>query len=357
MTQDEEKGGLISAFKQAQLRYRRRGGEPEYDGDLTELIDFCNNNDDRIMPLALPDNHTVHVKLYSGPIFGLKPFPGFLFAPQALSSEIQTVLAFRAVSEFCEPPHATNIDLVAPKRNEESNMNQSMWTLWKEQRIFEKSKEGTQWDNGATKLKKYRCFDKLSWATMGYQYDWTSRSYHEGCKSEMPHFLQSITEIFARASLLLNNSPTLGYTASATIVNFYSSKSLMGGHRDDLEKALDKPIVSISLGCAAIFLLGGLTKDETPVVPILVRPGDVMVLGGKSRLAYHSMARVIPSTVKLPKVPEFYFASNSQVSFTDDLLLIEQAKLDEMSELDKQALELFLSLYRININVRQVYAD
>ena len=62
----------------------------------------------------------------------------------------------------------------------------------------------------------------------------------------------------------------------------------MGGHRDDLELDFTQPVVSISLGLPAIFLLGGDTKDCEPVVPILVRPGDVYLLAGDSRLCFLS---------------------------------------------------------------------
>ena len=46
----------------------------------------------------------------------------------------------------------------------------------------------------------------------------------------------------------------------------------MGGHRDDLEVALDKPIVSWSMGRPAVFLLGGLNKEDADrIFPILTR--------------------------------------------------------------------------------------
>eukprot|EP00957_Ditylum_brightwellii_P174320 13271547-Ditylum_brightwellii.AAC.1 len=66
----------------------------------------------------------------------------------------------------------------------------------------------------------------------------------------------------------------------------------MGGHRDDLEYDFSKPVISISLGLPSIFLLGGKDRNNY-AVPILVRPGDVMVLGGDCRLHYHGMARVV----------------------------------------------------------------
>ena len=45
----------------------------------------------------------------------------------------------------------------------------------------------------------------------------------------------------------------------------------MGPHRDDSEHAVSKPIVSVSMGRPAVFLLGGTTKDD-PVVDEVGEP-------------------------------------------------------------------------------------
>jgi alkylated DNA repair protein (DNA oxidative demethylase) len=52
------------------------------------------------------------------------------------------------------------------------------------------------------------------------------------------------------------------------------------------EKNLDAPIISISLGCPGIFLLGGLKRSDA-VKEILLKPGDVLVMSGKSRMKFH----------------------------------------------------------------------
>ena len=49
----------------------------------------------------------------------------------------------------------------------------------------------------------------------------------------------------------------------------------MGAHLDDAELTKVKPIVSISLGNAAVFLLGGRTKETKPVA-LFLRSGDCM---------------------------------------------------------------------------------
>ena len=41
------------------------------------------------------------------------------------------------------------------------------------------------------------------------------------------------------------------------LVNYYREGDTLGGHQDDVERDKEAPIVAISLGCTAIFLLGG----------------------------------------------------------------------------------------------------
>lgn len=62
----------------------------------------------------------------------------------------------------------------------------------------------------------------------------------------------------------------------------------MGLHQDRDERDLRQPIVSISLGLPATFLLGGLQR-AAPVQRIALVHGDVLVWGGPARLRYHGV--------------------------------------------------------------------
>lgn len=46
------------------------------------------------------------------------------------------------------------------------------------------------------------------------------------------------------------------------LVNYYRQGNTLGGHKDDVEQDKTTPIVALSLGCDAIFLLGG--RDLSP---------------------------------------------------------------------------------------------
>ena len=83
------------------------------------------------------------------------------------------------------------------------------------------------------------------------------------------------------------------------IMNFYSSDAKMGVHQDKDERpetiATGIPIVSVSLGDAARFVIGGLSRRD-PTQPLILRSGDVLVMGGPSRLRYHGVTRILPGT-------------------------------------------------------------
>jgi alkylated DNA repair protein (DNA oxidative demethylase) len=77
----------------------------------------------------------------------------------------------------------------------------------------------------------------------------------------------------------------------ACLVNRYAPGARLTLHQDKDELDLEAPIVSVSLGVPAVFLLGGLTRKERPQrVP--VQHGDVVVWGGPSRLRYHGVRAV-----------------------------------------------------------------
>lgn len=84
----------------------------------------------------------------------------------------------------------------------------------------------------------------------------------------------------------------------ACLVNYYGGKAKLGLHRDEDETDFSAPIVSISLGDSAVFRLGGLAR-RAPVQKLTLASGDVLVMGGESRLRYHGIDRLLPGTSDL----------------------------------------------------------
>lgn len=86
----------------------------------------------------------------------------------------------------------------------------------------------------------------------------------------------------------------------ACLVNFYAQDAKMGLHQDRDEMDFAAPVVSVSLGDACLFRVGGKRRDD-PTQSFRLESGDVVVLGGESRLSFHGVDRIYGSTSALLK--------------------------------------------------------
>ncbi|MGY6250538.1 alpha-ketoglutarate-dependent dioxygenase AlkB family protein [Bosea thiooxidans] len=87
----------------------------------------------------------------------------------------------------------------------------------------------------------------------------------------------------------------------ACLVNYYASGAKMGLHQDRDEQEFDAPVLSISLGDAALFRIGGTTRGGK-TTSLKLGSGDVLLFGGEARLAYHGIDRILPgSSTLLPE--------------------------------------------------------
>jgi alkylated DNA repair protein (DNA oxidative demethylase) len=84
----------------------------------------------------------------------------------------------------------------------------------------------------------------------------------------------------------------------ACLINYYAPGARMGSHRDADEEDARAPVVSVSLGDDATFHIGGCVRAG-PKERVVLRSGDVVVLGGAARMAYHGIDRVHPGTSQL----------------------------------------------------------
>ena len=84
------------------------------------------------------------------------------------------------------------------------------------------------------------------------------------------------------------------------LINYYASKAKMGLHQDKDEKDFGWPVLSISLGDTARFRVGGRERGGASEA-IDLESGDVAVLGGEARLAFHGIDRIKPGTSDLLK--------------------------------------------------------
>jgi alkylated DNA repair protein (DNA oxidative demethylase) len=81
-------------------------------------------------------------------------------------------------------------------------------------------------------------------------------------------------------------------------VNLYRGEAKLGLHQDRDEADLTAPVLSISLGDTALFRLGQTVRNG-PTGSIRLASGDVCVLAGAARLAFHGVDRILPGSSRL----------------------------------------------------------
>ncbi len=78
----------------------------------------------------------------------------------------------------------------------------------------------------------------------------------------------------------------------ACLANLYREGAKMGLHQDRDEQDFTAPVLSVSLGDAAVFRVGGTTRGH-PTASLKLNSGDVCLLSGPARLAFHGVDRVL----------------------------------------------------------------
>ena len=88
-----------------------------------------------------------------------------------------------------------------------------------------------------------------------------------------------------------------GIKAQAAIVNLYSPGDTLSLHRDVSEES-DKGLVSVSLGCECLFVVGLGEKgiDGGDYVTVRLRSGDAVVMSNEARWAWHGVPKILKGT-------------------------------------------------------------
>lgn len=132
----------------------------------------------------------------------------------------------------------------------------------------------------------------LGWVTdkdQGYRY----QSFHPATKKPWPPMPRELLDLWEKLG---------GYPKppEACLINFYSDDAKMGLHQDRDENDLAAPVLSVSLGNSCLFRVGGRNRKD-PTGSFRLASGDVVVLGGEGRLAFHGVDRIYPGTSTLLK--------------------------------------------------------
>jgi len=132
-----------------------------------------------------------------------------------------------------------------------------------------------------------------------------------------------------------------GYKPEAGIINYYHLNSTLSGHQDFSEENKSAPLISISFGCSAIFLIGANTKSVKPNA-ICLRSGDILMMTEQSRLAFHG----VPKIFKENNLESLFNYDESDRSQEHDFYVHD----DEWKPFFD-----YININRINLNIRQVH--
>lgn len=132
-------------------------------------------------------------------------------------------------------------------------------------------------------------FGTLGWVTdaAGYRYE----RRHPLTGRNWPAMPQALLDLWRALSGALAD-------ADCCLVNLYRGGARMGLHQDRDEADFTFPVLSVSLGDTAVFRVGGTTR-KAPTRTLRLASGDVCVLGGEARLAFHGVDRILPGSSRL----------------------------------------------------------
>ena len=124
---------------------------------------------------------------------------------------------------------------------------------------------------------------RVGWVIERGRYRYTDR--HPATGERWPPIPEPILRVWRRFSGWPDDP-------DSCLLNWYDANARMGLHQDKDEGRFDAPVVSISLGDPARFRMGG-TERRLATTSTVLNSGDVVIMGGDARLAYHGIDRIL----------------------------------------------------------------
>ena len=130
------------------------------------------------------------------------------------------------------------------------------------------------------------------WNAKTYKYEATRSDYDGLPVQELPEDLKDLARRAAREA-------GMAIEPDICLINCYPVDGRLGLHQDKDERAetieAGIPVVSFSLGDTAKYLIGGLRRKDL-LKRVLLESGDVVVMGGPSRLRHHGVSGILAGT-------------------------------------------------------------
>ena len=124
--------------------------------------------------------------------------------------------------------------------------------------------------------------------TKGYRYERINPATGKPWPAMPEAFLALVAEMVA-------GSPWPNFVPDACLINHYAAGAKMGLHQDKDERDFSQPIVTVSLGDSADWLIGG-AKRADKAMAFRVNSGDVLLMGGAARMLFHGVRKIHAGT-------------------------------------------------------------
>ncbi|XP_061609645.1 nucleic acid dioxygenase ALKBH1 isoform X1 [Phyllopteryx taeniolatus] len=317
------------AFRKIFKLYKRRNPPP----DFSDVIDFseCVTTDKvvpvKLDPAAVSDGDAAKVGLRpvkDWKAFNLQGYPGFIFITNPFLRGSQLFWVRQCLKTYPQKPNVCNLDMhMSPIDTQD---------------IWDKSVPNLS-SPSVGKTEPRTLLERLRWVTLGYHYNWNSKTYSASHSTPFP------TELHLLSYQIATACGFPGFIAEAGILNYYKSDSSLGIHVDESELDHSRPLLSFSFGQSAIFLLGGTHRQDTPTA-MYMHSGDLMVMSGQSRLFYHAVPRIVPTHQKVEALESDRCGWHSGWQ--------GGAVVERVSEEDWAVCARYIHSSRINMTVRQV---
>ncbi|KAF7124235.1 hypothetical protein RHSIM_Rhsim12G0099900 [Rhododendron simsii] len=272
----------------------------------------------------------------------------FYFIPGAISVEEQCHWIRESLTIFPQPPNRTNHNAIyGPITNlfvasrERKVLVEEDISCADEDSVsssFVSSFDGLRWTfceetgtasrgNRSKSIPASVLLRKLRWSTLGLQFDWSKRNYDVSLPhNKIPDALAQLAKKMAAPAMPLGQE----FQPEAAIGVLFILGDTLGGHLDDMEADWSKPIVSMSLGCKAIFLLGGKSRQDLPQ-PMFLRSGDVVLMAGEARECFHGVPRIFTDEENSEMTP-----LELHLSHPDDICYLEYIRKQHRPSLDDE---------------------
>ncbi|CAG8469313.1 7830_t:CDS:2 [Cetraspora pellucida] len=260
-----------------------------------------------------------------------KDLPGFIFIPNPFTPDAQKHVIKRCLKDFTKHPNISNLDThyVLPKQgiweiyekvfynildendeecfiplkassinknndvryaddDEESGLMTDPPLESTKSTIINEKKPDPSPSSTVSILPPSQLIRKLRWITLGYQYHWSTKTYHFDRRFEFPQDIGDLTTAVVKAidglgfpdDSFIHKYDVKKWKPEAGVVNYYQLK-------DNLMAHVDRS-----------------TTRDTPPFAIYLRSGDISIMCGPTRGCFHGVPRILEGT--LPT----YLASN-----------------------------------------------